>query len=562
MKSTASDWRFLLIAGLLLCLAGALVVRLLMLQVLDGDKGAAFLQNAGNDRSIRTVISSSHRGMITDRNGKPLAISTPVVSIWLNPQELLEQREEWRHIAAAAGIAEDTLARKLEANAKKEFIYLRRHLPPAKAQKILDLGIVGVYSRGEHKRFYPAGEVTAHLLGFTDIDERGVEGLELAYNGWLSGQSGSKRILQDRYGKVIQNLELVEEASHGKDIALSIDMRLQYHAYRELKSAIKRFKAKSGSVVILDSVSGEVLAMVNQPSYNPNQRLYLTPSAMRNRAMTDVLEPGSTIKPLTMVAALESGQYMPNTLIDTRPGYINVEGKKLADHSNNGVIDLTTILQKSSQVGTSKIALSLADGAVRDVLRRVGLGEPPSTGFPGESAGILPDYLHWHPLHTVTMAYGYGLSVSPLQLAQTYNVLANRGVKKEISLLKRETAAPAERVIDSAVADRVDTMLQAVTGKGGTATRARVVNYLVAGKTGTLHKVGTAGYEDSRYVSVFAGYAPASNPRLVAAIVIDDPTGEAYFGGQVAAPLFSKVMGESLRLLNIPPDAMQFAGPV
>ncbi len=562
MNLTASDWRFVLLVGLLLCLAGALVMRLLTLQVLDGDKGFAFLQNAGNDRSIRTVVSSSHRGMITDRNGKPLAISTPVVSIWLNPQELMGQREKWQRIASTAGIAEDALVRKLEANANKAFIYLRRHLPPAKAQKILDLGIVGVYSRGEHKRFYPAGEVTAHLLGFTDIDERGVEGLELAYNGWLSGHSGAKRILQDRYGKVIQHLELIDEASHGKDIALSIDMRLQYHAYRELKRAIKRFKAKSGSVVVLDAVSGEVLAMVNQPSYNPNQRLHLTPSAMRNRAMTDVLEPGSTIKPLTMVAALESGQYLPNTLVDTRPGHIYVEGKRLADDSNNGVIDLTAILQKSSQVGTSKIALTLADGAVRDVLRRVGIGEPPATGFPGESAGILPDYTQWHPLHTVTMAYGYGLSLSPLQLAQTYNVLANGGIKKEISLLKRDDPAPAVRVIDAAVANRVDAMLQAVTGEGGTATLARVANYRVAGKTGTLHKVGVAGYEESRYVAVFAGYVPATNPRLVAAIVIDDPTGDVYFGGQVAAPLFSKVMSESLRLLNVPPDAMQLAGPV
>ncbi len=561
MKLTASDWRFALVAGLLLCLAGALVVRLLTLQVFDGAKGAAFLQNAGNDRSIRTVVSSSHRGMITDRHGKPLAISTPVVSVWLNPRELMQQRDQWPRIAAAAGIAEASLAKKLEANARKEFIYLRRQLPPSKAQKILDLGIVGVYPRDEYKRFYPAGEVTAHLLGFTDIDERGVEGLELAYNGWLSGKSGAKRILQDRYGNVIQHLESVAEASDGKDIALSIDMRLQYHAYRELKRAIKRFKAKSGSVVMLDTLSGEVLVMVNQPSYNPNQRLHLTPSAMRNRAMTDVLEPGSTIKPLTMVAALESGQYTPSSTIDTRPGYIDIEGKRLADHSNNGVIDLTTILKKSSQVGTSKIALSLADGAVRDVLSRVGIGAPPATGFPGESAGILPDYAEWHPLHTVTMAYGYGLSLSPLQLAQTYNVLANHGVKKEITLLRRDAAAPSERVIDAAVADQVDAMLQAVTGKGGTATRAQVPNYLVAGKTGTLHKVGSAGYDDSRYIAVFAGYAPASKPRLVAAIVIDDPAGDVYFGGQVAAPLFSKIMSESLRLLNVPPDAMQLAGP-
>lgn len=543
-------------------MAGALVVRLLTLQVFDGDKGAAFLQSAGNDRSIRTVVSSSHRGMITDRNGKPLAVSTPVVSIWLNPEELLPQRELWQQLAAAAGLTEDELEGKLQANASKEFIYLRRHLPPVKAQKILDLGIAGVYSRGEYKRFYPAGEVTAHLLGFTDIDERGVEGLELAYNQWLSGKSGAKRILQDRYGKVIKHLEQVEEASNGKDMALSIDIRLQYHAYRELKRAIRRFGAKSGSVVVLDVVSGEVLAMVNQPSYNPNQRLLLKPSAMRNRAMTDVLEPGSTIKPLTMIAALESGQYSPDSTIDTRPGYIDVAGKRLEDRSNNGVIDLTTILQKSSQVGTSKIALSLNEGAVRDVLSRVGLGDSPATGFPGESSGSLPDYMQWHPLHTVTMAYGYGLSVTPLQLAQAYSVLANGGVKKEISLLRQDTAATGERVIDAAVTAKVDAMLQAVTGEGGTATRARVANYKVAGKTGTLHKVGASGYDENRYISVFAGYAPATSPRLVVAVVIDDPSGKVYFGGQVAAPLFSAVMSESLRLLNVSPDDLQFAGPV
>ena len=545
--------------ALLLSLALALVVRLLWLQVMPVDRGYEYLQDAGDARSVRTVKTNAYRGMITDRNGRPLAVSTPVESIWVNPQQF-DLDKDISPLAVLLGISEDRLRQKIEKNAKKEFIYLKRQISPEAAQKAMALGYLGVDSITEYKRFYPEAEVTAHLLGFTDRDERGVEGLELAYDRWLKGENGSQKVLKDRKGRTIQHISSVSDVKHGKDLQLSIDLRLQYVAYRQLKSAMKTFKARSGSVVVLDVQSNEVLAMVNQPSYNPNYRVTLSPSAMRNRAMTDMVEPGSTIKPLSVVAALESGLYRPNSVVDTSPGYINVEGKLLADHANYGKLDLAGVLKKSSQVGISKIALSLEDGAVRNVLQRVGLGETPATGFPGESAGLLPDYTRWHPLHTVTMAYGYGVAVTPLQLAQAYSVLANHGIRKDTSLIKRDVKAEGRRVIDEKIATQVATMMTQATQQGGTATRAVIDQYTVSGKTGTSHRLGAKGYEESSYISVFAGFVPADNPRLVAAVVIDDPQGEAYYGGEVAAPIFSDVVGESLRLLNIRPESTRLAG--
>jgi cell division protein FtsI (penicillin-binding protein 3) len=550
-----ANWRFYLLGGVLL-LAGLLLLgRLAQLQLLP--EGVAPLQDAGDARSVRTIGTVSHRGMITDRNGEPLAISTPVKTFTVNPGKFKGRGHDLLPVAKLLGLNGEKLLRRLQANAGREFMYIKRHVNPEEAAAVIALGVKGLEHRTEYKRYYPAGEVAAHVVGFTDIDGRCVEGMEMTYNKWLTGKHGKMQVLKDRKGQVIKHLEEFESVQHGKNLPLSIDLRLQYHAYKELKAAMKRFKASSGSVVVLDIESNEVLAMVNQPSYNPNQRNRYKPSQMRNRAVTDLVEPGSTVKPLTMVAALESGKYSPRSTIDTSPGYLVVEGKTVTDHSNYRVLDLAHIIQKSSQVGTSKIALSLKDGAVREVLERVGFGEDPMTGFPGESAGTLPDYTRWHPHHTMTMAYGYGLSATPLQIASVYSVLANQGVRKHVSLIKRAEHESGRRVIDESIARKVNRMMLSVTEEGGTGTKARIPNYIVSGKTGTAHRVGSQGYDENAYVSAFAGFVPAENPRLVAVVIIDDPKGEEYYGGAVAAPVFANVMRESLRLMNVAPDDPQ-----
>ncbi|MFK8021106.1 MAG: peptidoglycan D,D-transpeptidase FtsI family protein [Pseudomonadales bacterium] len=549
--------RYQVVLIILAVLLGLLVLRLLNLQVLQGDKDYRYLQQAGDARSVRTVVNTAHRGMITDRNGRPLAISTPVTSIWLNPQQF--SLSSAAILAEQLGMSAAQLTAKIERNNSKEFLYVKRQLAPQRAEKVLDLKIVGVHSQTEYKRFYPAAEVSAHLLGFTDVDQKGVDGLEWTYDSLLRGQSGSKRVLKSLDGKVIKNIDSVVDVSHGDDLQLSIDLRLQYYAYKELKAAVEKFGARSGSVVILDTQTNEILAMVNEPSYNPNKRAGLTNDDIRNRAITDVFEPGSTMKPLTMIGALESDYYQHDTQIDTSPGYINVEGKLIADIKNYGSLDIGGILKKSSQVGTSLVALQLGGSTIREVMQRFGLGQSLATGFPGESFGSLPNYAKWHPLHTVTMAYGYGVATTPLQLAQVYSVLANRGLRKDVSLIRSSDEAYSERVVDETIARQVAGMLTHTTEQGGTGTRAQIDGYSVAGKTGTLHRLGKKGYEGSNYVSVFAGFAPANAPRLAAAVVIDDPRAGSYYGGEVAAPVFSRVVGESLRLLNVLPDEIQIA---
>ena len=549
--------RYQVVLIILAVLLGFLVLRLLNLQVLQGEKDYRYLQQAGDARSVRTVVNTAHRGMITDRHGRPLAISTPVQSIWLNPQQF--RLSNAAILAEQLGMSAAHLTAKVERNKSKEFLYVKRQLAPQRAEKVLDLKIPGVHSETEYKRFYPAAEVSAHLLGFTDVDQKGVDGLEWTYDSLLRGQSGSKRVLKSLDGKVIKNIDSVVDVSHGDDLQLSIDLRLQYYAYKELKAAVEKFGARSGSVVILDTQTNEILAMVNEPSYNPNKRAGLTNDHIRNRAITDVFEPGSTMKPLTMIGALESDYYHQDSQIDTSPGYINIEGKLIADIKNYGSLDINGILKKSSQVGTSLVALQLGGSTIREVMQRFGLGQSLATGFPGESFGSLPNYAKWHPLHTVTMAYGYGVATTPLQLAQVYSVLANRGLRKDVSLIRSSDEAYSERVVDETIARQVAGMLTHTTEQGGTGTRAQIDGYSVAGKTGTLHRLGKKGYEGSNYVSVFAGFAPANAPRLAAAVVIDDPRAGSYYGGEVAAPVFSRVVGESLRLLNVLPDEIQIA---
>ncbi|QKX15702.1 penicillin-binding protein 2 [Microbulbifer sp. YPW1] len=551
-------WRFALVAGLLCLLAVSLIVHLAGLQVLpEQDKGYRFLQDQGRARTIRTEEIAAYRGSIVDRNGELLAVSTPVQTIWANPQLLKEaSAEDLRALAAALGTPPARLAKRLEKYRNKGFMYLRRHMTPERADKVLGLDLAGVYSKKEYRRFYPAGEVTAQLLGFTNIDDLGQEGLELAYEQSLAGEAGKRQVVKDLKGRTVQDLAVKQEARPGRDLQLTIDMRLQYLAYRELKKAVAENGAASGFMVILDTQSGDVLAMANQPSFNPNNRQGVKAAAMRNRALIDQFEPGSTIKPLTALAALETGRYTPHTRINTSPGYIRLPGKTLLDPVNYGEIDLTRVITKSSQVGITKVAMDLEPETLRELFYRLGLGEAVGSGFPGEAPGILPTRDRWHPIELANFAFGYGLTVNAVQLAQAYSVVANAGLKRPVSLILAQGKKPVagEPVVEPELARQVSAMLETVIGSEGTGKRAAVEGYRVAGKTGTVHKVGSGGYADNRYRSVFAGFVPADNPRLAAVVVIDDPSNAKYYGGEVAAPVFGKVMTGAMRLLQVPPE--------
>ncbi len=564
--ATLPRWRLRALLMLLAVMLSLLVWRLLMLQWLDTDRGYEFLQDQGDARSIRTEIIPAHRGQILDRNGEPLAISTPVVSIWINPTEINPENTDTK--AAKAAVAAQTrwpeLAKQLDmtraelegrmALRNKHFIYLRRHLPPPVAEAVMALKIPGVYVNREYRRFYPAGEVTEHLLGFTDIDDVGQEGLELEYNDYLSGVPGSKRVLKDLNGKIIREIDAGQPARPGQDLTLSIDLRLQYIAHRELRNALQKMGASTGSVVLLDVRTGEVLAMANQPALNPNNRSHVDAAALRNRAMLDPIEPGSTMKPLTMVAALESGKYTPHTPVDASPGWLVVDGKTLKDPVNYGLIDLTKIITKSSQIGITRVALSLDEKNVWEAFNRFGIGSSTETGFPGEQRGVLPLRNHWSDIERANFAFGYGVEVTPLQLARAYTAFANSGRLASISLLRRDGAASAgKQVVSAGIAHEILEMMETVVEPGGTGIHAAIPGYSVAGKTGTAHKVGAHGYED-RYHSLFIGIAPASEPRVVAVVVIDDASLGKYHGGDVAAPVFAKVVGGAMRLLNVAPD--------
>ena len=548
-------WRFVLVALLLACLLLLLAAKALSLQVLDTERGREFLKDQGDARTVRTEKIPAYRGVISDRNGEPLAISTPVASIWIEPRHLLGQRKKWQSLADAVGISVAQLEKKITDNQSRSFVYLRRHIAPSQAEHVVALKIQGVNLQREYKRYYPAGEVAAHLIGFTNIDDEGQEGVELAYDHYLRGESGSKKVLKDLRGNIFRDIGPGKSANPGKDLKLSIDMRLQHAAYRELKSAINKAGASAGSVVMIDSRTGEVLAMVNHPSFNPNNRSKLQPGNLRNRAVTDVLEPGSTVKPFTVVAAFESGRYGPASTIDTNPGHIRIGNKILHDPVNYQVVDMTKLLAKSSQVATSKLAMDLDENAVFEVFSRFGLGVSTGSGFPGESAGILPNRSVWRPIERVNFAFGYGLAVTPLQLAQAYSVLASGGVMRPARLLKQEAAEPGQRLVAPDIASHLVTMLEAVTNEGGTATRAQTAAYRVAGKTGTVHKVGKqGGYDEDRYMALFAGLAPASNPRIVTVVMIDEPDLKNYHGGVTAAPVFSRIVADAMRILDVSPD--------
>lgn len=548
-------WRFYSVVAALLVLTLILVWHLANLQVLpDNDKGYEFLQDQGQSRTLRTESITAYRGVITDRNGEPLAVSTPVSSLWANPQVLLQAPHRWEELVQALGWTKADLETRLARFAGREFMYLRRHLPPQAAEEILALNVPGVHVETEYRRYYPAGEVTAHLVGITDIDDRGQEGMELAYDAWLAGESGAKQVLKDLRGRTVKEVQLIKSARSGQSLTLSIDLRLQYLAHRELKNAVEDSGAKAGSLVILDAQTGEVLAMVNQPSFNPNDRTHARGAGLRNRAITDNYEPGSTVKPLAVMAALETGRFKPYDIINTSPGYIQVGSKTLKDPRNYGPMDLSMVITKSSQVGMTKLALELEPDIIRSMYARLGIGQVVGTGFPGEASGLLPAHKRWRPIQRATLSFGYGLNTSALQLAQAYSVIASGGVKRPVSLLRVDEVPAGERIVDKKLTEDVAAMLKRVATNEGTARRARAVSYSVGGKTGTSRKVGPNGYDENRYIASFAGIAPAENPRIVAVVVIDEPKKEKYSGGLAAAPVFSKVAEGALRMLHVPPQ--------
>lgn len=538
---------------LFLCMAlaaVALVWRAVCLQVLDTE----FLQSQADARHLRVVSLPAHRGKILDRNGEPLAISTPVESVWVNPQALGSEQQRIPELTKLLSLDYDKVQRLLASRADREFIYLRRHISPGLASQVAALKIPGVYLQREYRRYYPGGEVTAHIIGFTNIDDSGQEGIELAYEEWLDGEPGAKRVVKDGNHKIIEDVESIRRPRPGKDLVLSIDRRIQYLAYRELKAVMKEHKARSASAVVLDIKNGEVIAMVNQPSFNPNKRQQLRSSSMRNRAVTDVFEPGSTMKPFIVASALESGRYQPETPVSTSPGWLRVGVNTVRDVHDYGQLDVSGVIRKSSNVGISKIALSLPADEIWTLLTELGFGAQTFSGFPGEASGLLSYHGDWNAIETATLAYGYGVSVTPLQLAQAYAVLATGGIKRSVVFLRDSDVTAERRIMPAVIAQQVRNMLEQAAGPNGTAPLAQVPGYRVAGKTGTVKKSSAGGYSSNKYLAVFAGMAPASDPRFVMVVMVDEPANGKYYGGQVAAPVFSKVMAGALRLMAVPPD--------
>jgi cell division protein FtsI (penicillin-binding protein 3) len=554
LEGALYPWRFRVVVGLLVLLVLAICWRIVDLQVIDH----TFLKEQGDARSVRHIPIPAHRGLITDRNGEPLAVSTPVTTLWGNPKEMQQDKSKWPALAAALGQDLKSFTERLDSQAGKEFIYLVRGLTPEHGQSVLDLKVPGVYGIEEFRRFYPAGDVTAHMVGFTDLDDHGREGVELAYDDWLAGVPGKRQVIKDRRGRLIKDVQVTKNAKAGKTLALSIDLRLQYLATRELRNAIVENEAKAGSLVIMDVKTGEVLAMVNSPTYNPNNRRTMVPAAMRNRAIIDVFEPGSTMKPISMTTALDSGRWKPTDKVEVYPGTLQIGKYTIRDvtKTEGPILDLTGILINSSNVGMSKVAFDVGGEAIFRTMQRVGFGQYTGLGFPGERVGNLPNYREWRKAETATLSYGYGLSVTALQLVHAYGALANNGRIVPLTILKGDTPPTAVQAIPEATAKTLQGMLQQVIEDPRGVYRARVPSYHVGGKSGTARKtsIGTKGYAENSYRSLFAGFGPMSNPRYAIVVVIDEPSKGGYFGGLVSAPVFSKVMSGTLRLMNVTPD--------
>lgn len=537
------------VAFLLLCFI-ALTARAMYLQVWQND----FLQQEGASRFTRIIELPAHRGMITDRLGEPLAISTPVESVWATPPDVQITSSQRRQLARLLGLDELELNRKL-TEPGREFVYLKRQLAPESAAKVVQLGLPGISLRREYRRYYPAGEITAQLIGITDVDDHGQEGIELEYQDQLAGRAGSRRVIKDRLGRVVEDVEHLRVPVEGRDLALSIDRKLQYLAFRELKGAMAQHRAKAGGLVALDLATGEILALVNLPTFNPNNRATLDARHARNRVITDTFEPGSTLKPFTVAAALEAGLVRPDSVVQIAPGYLTVGDATIHDAHPETNLSVGQVIQKSSNVGAAKLALALPRESLWSILSGAGFGAVPQLGFPGQASGHLRPYQQWRPIEQATLSYGHGISVSLLQLARAYTIFATDGRLQPVTLIRQDQRPESKRVISPATALAVRSMLELVVQTGGTAPRARIPGYRVAGKTGTAHKLDGRGYAADRYVSSFVGMAPASHPRLLVAVMLDEPSAGDYFGGTVAAPVFSRVMSEALRILSVSPDA-------
>ena len=543
-------WRSRLLLFVLLAWFFGLGVRAVYLQGLHHD----FLQAKGESRYSRVIALSATRGMIVDRNNEPLAISTPVESVAASPADVQLRAGDVAKLAKLLNMDTAELERRL-ADGKREFVYLKRQLPPEQAAKVVELNIPGLFLQREYRRYYPPGEMMAHLTGFTDIDEKGQEALELAFDSTLTGKPGSRRVIKDRRGHIIEDVESIRKPQDGAKLTLSIDARIQHLAFRELRNAVTEQRAKAGAIVVLDARTGEVLAMANLPSYNPNNRGRLEASRTRNRTVTDLFEPGSTLKPFTAAAALEAGTVKPETIIQTAPGYFSIGKRTIHDAHPQGALTVSQIIQKSSNIGAAKMALSLPPETMWALFNRVGFGTVPESGFPGEVSGKLRAHATWKPIEQATMSYGHGISVSLLQLARAYTIFAGDGSLVPLTLVKREAPAEKTRVLAPETARAVRAMLELAVQPGGTAPRAQIIGYRVAGKTGTAHKLEGRSYASNKYISSFVGFAPVSNPRLIVAVMIDEPSAGQYYGGAVAAPVFNQVMTGTLRLLAVSPDA-------
>ncbi len=542
-------WRARFVAALILLAFGTLAARSVYLQVVRND----FLQQKGESRYARVIELSATRGRIADRSGDMLAVSTPVKSVWAIPEDAKLAPAQARELAALLEMDVRELNRRLAA--EKDFVFIKRQIPPDTAEKIAALNLPGIHQQREYRRYYPAGDVTAHMLGFTGVEDKGQEGIELAFEAQLAGKPGSRRVIKDRLGRIVEDVESIKPPQDGKDITLALDAKVQYLAFTHLKQALAEHKAKAGGVVVLDAKSGEVLALANLPAYNPNNRVKLTGAQLRNRALTDVFEPGSTMKPFTVALALEKGRFRFDSQIQTAPGRLTIGNATIHDAHPHGLLTVAQVIQKSSNVGVAKIAATFAPEEMWQMFDDIGFGQPSRLGFPGEVGGRLRPFKTWRPIEQATMAYGHGISVTLMQLARAYLAFARDGDVIPLSLTRLESPPLAGKSIFSAqTAREVRAMLEMAVLPGGTAPRAQIPGYRVAGKTGTAHKLEGGQYAD-RYVAAFVGFAPVSDPRLVVAVMIDEPSAGKYYGGEVAAPVFAQVMAGSLRTLGVAPDA-------
>ena len=549
MKNNGHRARVFFISSIFVAIFAALVWRMLDLTILN----RPFLKGQGDARSLRIRDLPAYRGMIKDREGAPLAVSTPVQSVWINPKDFKASAQQLQVLSRLLGSPAKALSAKIAQSKHREFVYLKRQLPPTDAAEIADLKLPGLYLQQEFKRYYPDGDNAAQLLGFTNIDDQGIEGLELAYQDWLQGTPGKQRVLKDRTGRIIEGLGVLKEPHPGNNLVLSIDRRIQYIAYHELQNTLEKFGANSGSVIVIDTQTGEILAAANAPSFNPNARSGYTRDSYRNKAFTDTFEPGSVIKPFSIASALESKQITPQTIIDTRPSWMIVHGHTIRDIHNYGVLDVTGVLEQSSNVGVTKITLLSPPDQLIGLLQQAGFGQRTESGYPGESEGTIVKAKDANPFVLATVSFGYGLSVSAVQLAQAYTIFANQGMLRPITLIHGQTTSAGVKVLDEETSNQVLAMLESVCN-AGTGKAAQVPGYRVAGKTGTARIAGKNGYEAHRHIGSFVGIAPVSNPHVVVAVIIHEPTKNGYYGAAVAAPLFEKVMSASLRILDIPPD--------